>query len=759
MVTEGNDTKWMSTFFDYTNKDILQNSSVCGNDSVEMFVSSKSLNQNLTVTFKKSDDFYSLVGATFTTVFSTDTFPNFTAPNNTINTESDDVNLMKTKVTSSYACSVETQLALLPTNGENVGMFLRVAEIQKIQAFPQGNKFGKVSKCFHDQAKPEADLVKITLKDDKNATCAKFTSNMTLDVMYQDYAQNWQMITIPVDTYSLLSSNCTQSTTWFTMKFDNSRSKMNLTVEMQKMTMTSQWVYDDVEDYAITKMMLSFNGDNRYFQNIDGYSKTHQIGSDKLKLHPTLLGYSYQCDVLDEQTISDVMNVTMVTTHWEAFGMNGSDVFSKSQFCPAQQQTTTAPRTTVTATTAPIVPDDPPVSMIQINDSTTNTSCFIGKIGIQLRINYETNKNTTVEKMVNFDLSKQSTIYQSHCNVNGSWFRIGHPSYKEMYLQVQFKNDNTSNFLNEVHLVYTLDHMFPDAKNKDKNVKLDLIDLEAMKIPDGYSYSCNSNETDLLVSKDQDSAVLRLTGLQWQAFGINGTKFGSKSSCFGDTRPTKANVGDWKVKNSTGAVCGRYMMAVEAYVGYTTLIKEDQVVMIPLDNTTLPSSNSKCGNITNDEMSILDVSMDGGKVNFTFSFNSTGDDYNLHVVDFSYDPTSKYFPNHESTKVDPMSNSTLNLFSTPTQNSYKCNHMFIVSFNNTYNRVDISQIQVQPFGDWKDVNGTFSDAQECTQDSDDFNMLIPIIVGIILAVLIVIVLVAYCIGRKRSANQNEYSTI
>ena len=73
--------------------------------------------------------------------------------------------------------------------------------------------------------------------------------------------------------------------------------------------------------------------------------------------------------------------------------------------------------------------------------------------------------------MVNFDLSKQSTINQSHCNVNGSWFRIGHPSYKEMYLQVQFKNYSKSNFLNEVHLVYTLDHMFPDAKNKGENLK------------------------------------------------------------------------------------------------------------------------------------------------------------------------------------------------------------------------------------------------------------------------------------------------
>ena len=55
---------------------------------------------------------------------------------------------------------------------------------------------------------------------------------------------------------------------------------------------------------------------------------------------------------------------------------------------------------------------------------------------------------------------------------------------------------------------------------------------------------------------------------------MNKIKTATESSCFGDTRPTKANVGDWKVKNSTGAVCGRYMMAVEAYVGYTTLIKE-----------------------------------------------------------------------------------------------------------------------------------------------------------------------------------------
>ncbi len=51
-------------------------------------------------------------------------------------------------------------------------------------------------------------------------------------------------------------------------------------------------------------------------------------------------------------------------------------------------------------------------------------------------------------------------------------------------------------------------------------------------------------------------------------------------------------------------------------------------------------------------------------------------------------------------------------------------------------------------------------AFDCAGDSvDDFNMLIPIIVGAILALLIVIVLVAYCIGRSRISKANEYSTI
>ncbi|XP_041115554.1 lysosome-associated membrane glycoprotein 1-like [Polyodon spathula] len=59
--------------------------------------------------------------------------------------------------------------------------------------------------------------------------------------------------------------------------------------------------------------------------------------------------------------------------------------------------------------------------------------------------------------------------------------------------------------------------------------------------------------------------------------------------------------------------------------------------------------------------------------------------------------------------------------------------------------VNTFHLQVQPFGV---SSGKFGTAEECQLDED--NMLIPIIVGAALAGLVLIVLIAYLIGRKRS---------
>jgi len=88
--------------------------------------------------------------------------------------------------------------------------------------------------------------------------------------------------------------------------------------------------------------------------------------------------------------------------------------------------------------------------------------------------------------------------------------------------------------------------------------------------------------------------------------------------------------------------------------------------------------------------------------------------------------------------------------------------MFVVSFNNTDgNRVDISQIQVQPFGDWKDVNGTFSAAQECPSDNGDDGWTTRKIVALALVILIGLVIVvglAVCIN-KMVKNKRKYQAV
>ncbi|XP_038181022.1 lysosome-associated membrane glycoprotein 1 isoform X2 [Arvicola amphibius] len=90
------------------------------------------------------------------------------------------------------------------------------------------------------------------------------------------------------------------------------------------------------------------------------------------------------------------------------------------------------------------------------------------------------------------------------------------------------------------------------------------------------------------------------------------------------------------------------------------------------------------------------------------------------------------------------SNNSLRALQATIGNSYKCNteeHIF-VSRNFSLN---VFSIQVQAF---KVESGRFGSVEECVQDGN--NMLIPIAVGGALAGLVLIVLIAYLIGRKRS---------
>ncbi|MGH0125491.1 UNVERIFIED_CONTAM: hypothetical protein FKN15_054588 [Acipenser sinensis] len=76
--------------------------------------------------------------------------------------------------------------------------------------------------------------------------------------------------------------------------------------------------------------------------------------------------------------------------------------------------------------------------------------------------------------------------------------------------------------------------------------------------------------------------------------------------------------------------------------------------------------------------------------------------------------------------------------------SYMCSAEQTLTVTSVFS-INAFHLQVQPFGV---SSGKFGTAEECQLDED--NMLIPIIVGAALAGLVLIVLIAYLIGRKRS---------
>lgn len=76
--------------------------------------------------------------------------------------------------------------------------------------------------------------------------------------------------------------------------------------------------------------------------------------------------------------------------------------------------------------------------------------------------------------------------------------------------------------------------------------------------------------------------------------------------------------------------------------------------------------------------------------------------------------------------------------------SYMCNAEQILAVVPALS-VNTFRLQVQPFGV---TTSQFATAEECQMDQDQ--MLIPIIVGAALAGLVLIVLIAYLIGRKKS---------
>ncbi|KAK6309622.1 hypothetical protein J4Q44_G00195030 [Coregonus suidteri] len=199
--------------------------------------------------------------------------------------------------------------------------------------------------------------------------------------------------------------------------------------------------------------------------------------------------------------------------------------------------------------------------------------------------------------------------------------------------------------------------------------------------------------------------------------------------------PALPERGNYTVTNGNGTACLMALMGLQLNVSFSSAAFNKTV----LDVVNLqPNMTKSSGSCDSDSATLL-LKADEERTNLTliFSLNATSSKYHLSGVTLS-----AAWP-HMSEPFSA-SNSSLDYLRGTLGRSYMCREEQTLAVTVNFS-LNTFQLQVQPFG----LTGyQFGAAEECQLDEDD--MLIPIIVGAALAGLVLVVLVAYLIGRKRS---------
>jgi len=197
-----------------------------------------------------------------------------------------------------------------------------------------------------------------------------------------------------------------------------------------------------------------------------------------------------------------------------------------------------------------------------------------------------------------------------------------------------------------------------------------------------------------------------------------------------------ADYGKWKVTED-GKTCLMVQMELKVNFTYVATDNSTKTVLyeLPINQTLEDSTGSKCGASVN----TIKVSWkDGNSFNMTFSSNNSH--YDLSSFNVNLNTTSLY--------NDSMANQTVVVtyisesFDIPTNFSYHCNNEDFKAING---ELLVSQFQFEAFK--ASNNEQFSGAKDCKSDLGPD--IVPIAVGIALIALIVVVLIAYIVGRRR----------
>ncbi|CAB3360310.1 Hypothetical predicted protein [Cloeon dipterum] len=216
------------------------------------------------------------------------------------------------------------------------------------------------------------------------------------------------------------------------------------------------------------------------------------------------------------------------------------------------------------------------------------------------------------------------------------------------------------------------------------------------------------------------------------------------------TTPAPAQIGNWNVTDKNNITCMMLQATIQISVAYTTADNKTAVA-----NMTVPAvGSSASGSCENNETQSISISWTpadleqtlSDKIDITFSLNVSTKAYHVSKLAVSV------YPNPTDKKLVVLEVEDVELPPIPFGMSYRCSPA--EKFNLTENSfLEVSDLQVQAFHTAND--GKFGSASEC--QAGDTADIVPIVVGCALAGLVVIVLIAYLVGRRRSRQSGYLS--
>ncbi|MED6285993.1 hypothetical protein CHARACLAT_001149 [Characodon lateralis] len=393
---------------------------------------------------------------------------------------------------------------------------------------------------------------------------------------------------------------------------------------------------------------------------------------------------------------------------------------------------------------------------IEVNVTDEGKLCLYANLALNFSVSYEVagNKNSTIE----IELPKSATSEGSKCDDTGSTLKL---SFAEGHSwSINFNIKDKSYQADVITFAYNLSDLllFPGssangtvtvtAKPDITNVGLDTC------------YSCKSEE----IIQASPQVNMTLSNVLIQAFVVNGHKSENLTTCAADqpvtttptptptptpthvtntttaaptpnttttvvppTTPTPTlptpTTGNYSIKTDVnGTVC--LLANFGLRIGFQQDKKYREVNMEP------PAEASGTCGVNSSELVLASKDV---TVQLTFTNDSTK--FRLHAVNVTVTTSSGVFV---------QTSNNLSLWEATVGSSYMCNkeqNFTITSMLSLYT----FNLHVQPFGV---KNGLYSTAHECSLD--DTSILIPIIVGAALAGLILIVVIAYVIGRRKT---------